>query len=242
MCVLCFKMCVPYADPSIAARTPSLRQIFVVRHGQTHWNVEGRMQGRLDSPLTDKGQQQAAATGQLLRDFAPVDHIYCSSSGRTIETAHIINSFVQSPLRYVDELLERDSGDWSGLTLAEIEQQFPESFQARVDDPYNARPPRGENLLDMLERAHMFLQQLFESEWQSICLVTHGVMSKVILKFYLDLTEAQCVQIRHPNDLVYRLSFSQDEVLPEYFLDGLEPRTGLLHSRAGGSIMGSENQ
>jgi broad specificity phosphatase PhoE len=207
-----------------------VKTIFIVRHGQTQWNLQGRMQGRLDSALTEQGRSQANANGALLKALGGVDHLWVSPSGRTTETAYLINSFTKSSLDFADELLERDCGEWSGLTIEEIEQRYPQAWNQRQADPYWYQPPAGENLQDMLLRAHQFLDGLFDSDWQSVGLVTHGVMSKVILKFYLGLNEVECVRCRHPNDLVYRLTFNAEDIETHHFLGGGEPREGLLRT------------
>ncbi len=207
-----------------------IKDLYIVRHGQTEWNVAQRMQGRMDSPLTDLGRTQAQANGKLLQQAGGVEQLWVSPSGRTAETANLLNSHLRANIDYVDALMERDCGLWSGLTITEIEQDYPSDWQARGQNAYAHRPPQGENLHDMLLRVKDFLEDLFVVEWASVGLVTHGVMSKVILKYFLDLSELQCVSLRHPNDLVYRLQFFADRIEPSYFVDGGESRDGLLYT------------
>jgi probable phosphoglycerate mutase len=207
-----------------------LKTIYIVRHGQTQWNVEGRMQGRLDSPLTEQGIQQAGANGALLKTLGGVEQLWVSPSGRTTETAYLINSYTQATIEFADELLERDCGEWSGMTIDEIQARHPQAWAKRLEDPYWYQPPQGESLQDMLLRAHGFLDDLFDSQWQSVALVTHGVMSKVILKFYLGLSEIECTRTRHPNDTVYRLTFTAEDIETHHFLGGGEPVPGLLRT------------
>ena len=96
------------------------KELFVVRHGQTLWNIEGRMQGRLDSPLSEEGQRQAGRHAEVLHRLGGVDHMLCSPSGRTRETASLLNAKLAVPIDYEEVLMERDCGDWSGLTIEEI--------------------------------------------------------------------------------------------------------------------------
>jgi probable phosphoglycerate mutase len=205
-----------------------MKHLFIVRHGQTQWNVDGRMQGRMDSPLTELGKQHATSNGALLRALGGVDLLWSSPSGRTTETAHIINSYTQTRIEYADELMERDCGAWSGLTIAEIENEFPEAWSARSMDPYWHAPPDGENLNDMHARVSRFLEELFGYDLHSIGLITHGVMSKVILKFFLGLSEVECTRVRHPNDLVYRLTFHAQDIDTHHFRAGGDAQEGLL--------------
>ena len=149
-----------------------LKTLYVIRHGQTRWNLERRMQGRLDSPLTDAGGEQAHTHGELLKAMADVGTLYVSPSGRTRETAYIINSYTRSEVVYTDELQERDLGEWSGLTMDEIAKEFPHAYRSRLDDPYNFSPPGGENLVAMGNRVGPFLDGLLAADFEQIGLVT----------------------------------------------------------------------
>ena len=194
------------------------------------------MQGRLDSPLTELGREQASRNGALLKTLGGVERLWVSPSGRTMETAYIINSFTQAQIDFADELMERDCGHWSGKTVAEIEETYPKAWADREADPYWFQPPGGENLQDMLKRSHVFLDELFDLEWDAIALVTHGVMSKVVLKFFLGLSEVECTRLRHPNDLVYRLTFHARDIETEHFIGGGDAQTGLLHTVQDGGV------
>ncbi len=206
-----------------------MKEIYVIRHGQTEWNLVRRMQGRLDSPLTHAGMEQAHSHGELLKGCDPVDEMYVSPSGRTRETAYIINSYVRAPVEYVDALLERDVGHWSGLTVEELEDAFPQAWRERLDDPYHHRPPEGESLSDMAERVAPFVDMLRRSEARTIALVTHQVMSRVLLGHLLGLDSDEVIAIKHPNEAFYRVELG-DERKVEYFLDGQGPFAGLLRA------------
>ena len=218
--------------PDKSGKGVPLKVLYIVRHGETQWNVQRRMQGRMDSPLTEQGQDQARINGQLIDGLGGVERLWVSPSGRTTETAHIINAITKAQIDFIDVLMERDCGAWSGLTLAEIEQRYPEQWAARDVNPYLHRPPDGENLADMHSRVGEFLETLFAFDWQAICLVTHGVMSKVILKYYLALAEIECTRIRHPNNLVYRLNFFADRIEVAHHLQAGEAQQGLLYAHS----------
>jgi broad specificity phosphatase PhoE len=196
------------------------------------------MQGRLDSPLTREGMEQAHAHGRMLKALPPIEQMYVSPSGRTRETAFIINSYVRSRVSYVDALLEKDVGSWSGLTVDELEDSFPQAWRERMDDPYHHRPPAGENLADMNERASEFLATVLSSASESVALVTHQVMSRVILGHLLGLTQTETVQVIHPNEALYRLLVAADGVESCYFVEGEGPFDGLLHQGDDETILG----
>lgn len=212
-----------------------MKQIFIIRHGQTEWNLARRMQGRLDSPLTHAGMEQAHSHGALLKGLTPIDAMYVSPSGRTRETAYIINSYVRAPVEYEDALLERDVGLWSGLTVDELEDAFPQAWRARTEDPFNHRPPEGESLADMDERCAGFLASLLQSDATNIALVTHQVMSRVILGRLLGLSPEETVQVIHPNDAFYRVSAGEVYDV-SHFVAGRGPFDGLLRHGDGETI------
>lgn len=207
-----------------------MKQIFVIRHGETEWNLARRMQGRLDSPLTHAGMEQAHSHGELLKRLTTIEQMIVSPSGRTRETAYIINSYVRASIEYTDALLERDLGAWSGLTIDELADAFPQAWQARLEDPYNHRPPAGESLADMGARCADLLEQVLASPAGSIALVTHQVMSRVILGKLLDLLPEETVRVVHPNDALYRIEVSET-VDVSHYVGGMGPYDGLLTVR-----------
>jgi len=213
-----------------------VQELYLIRHGQTEWNVQRRMQGRLDSPLTADGVEQAHSNGRLLKTLAGISALYVSPSGRTRETAYILNSYVRGVLEYADELLERDMGDWSGMTMDEVSESFPAAFRQRQDDPYHFRPPGGENLQDMNERIGVFLDDLLRSPHDQVALVTHQVMSRVILGRLLQLEPAQTSRVVHPNEVVYRVQLGGDDLIVSHYLAGDGPRDGLLQHSDGETI------
>jgi broad specificity phosphatase PhoE len=222
--------------------------LYVIRHGETHWNVEQRMQGRGDSALTERGRAQAAAHGDMLARLGGVDELLVSPSGRTRETAAILAARLAAtggvvPVSYHEALLERHSGEWEGLTLAEIRARYPEHWAARETDPYFHRPPGGENHADMEVRVGALVDALRARVAgasgergavgsmpgaRGMAIVTHGVMSRVILKRLLQLAPSEAVSVRHPNGLFYRLEFDGGRVSESYFIDGAGPFAGLL--------------
>jgi len=106
--------------------------MFVVLHGQTEWNREGRVQGRLDSPLAEHGRRQAVTAARILGDqnLVPGTHeIVCSPLGRTRETARIIArelGFDISAIRTEERLKEVAFGQWEGHTHAQVQARWPD--------------------------------------------------------------------------------------------------------------------
>lgn len=119
-------------------------RVLVLRHGQSEWNATGRWQGRADTALDDVGRAQAAAAAEVLGSF---DSIWSSDLQRAMETAVIIAARLGiGPVLVDGRLAETDVGPWQGLTLTEIEVDWPGFVTAR------RRPPEAEPLEDVVVR------------------------------------------------------------------------------------------
>jgi len=205
------------------------RRIYLFRHGETEWNVAGKMQGRLDSPLTERGGQQAMAHGRLLAGLPSPDCLWVSSAGRTRATAELLNASVQVPMHFSDALVERDCGTWSGKTPSQVRAEHGAEWAQLQQDAYRYRPGGGENLPDLMQRFRDLLDQWPLPECLGI--VTHGVVSRAILGHFLQLSEEQIRQVKHPNALFYELSFVNDDIQVRYYLaDQHSQGSGFEHS------------
>ncbi len=118
----------------------------MIRHGQTAWNAEGRLQGQKDIPLNDTGRQQAAGNGLALKGILGemVFDFVASPLGRTRETMEILRRAMNlPPLAYRTDprLVELSFGDWEGLTLDELTVLAPERVEERARSKWNFIPP-----------------------------------------------------------------------------------------------------
>ncbi|MEM7219352.1 MAG: histidine phosphatase family protein [Pseudomonadota bacterium] len=212
-----------------------MEQLYVVRHGQTRWNAEQRLQGRLDSPLTPTGQQQAVDNGLLLADCG-VRTLFVSPLGRTTETAYLMNSAVQARLEFRDALMECDCGEWGGRLISDLAREEPAAWQARSKDLWGYRPPGGESVADILARVAPLLDEIRALPETAVGVVSHGMVAKAILAHYLGLAGDAAVEVTQPNDVVFRLSFSGADATVEHFRGGAGPLPGLTwHKRDTGT-------
>lgn len=157
--------------------SPLSVRITAVRHGETAWNVDTRIQGQLDIALNDHGQWQAQRVGLALADSG-IDHIYSSDLQRAHSTAKAIATHAGIPTDTIAlhvGLRERAFGSFEGQTYAEIEAQWPaESKRWRQRDPHWA-PPGGESPLQTLDRVAQTLASIAaQHSGQHIVLVAHG--------------------------------------------------------------------
>lgn len=148
-------------------------ELYILRHGETEWNAENRMQGELNSPLTPKGEMDAARQGEILQSRNLEGFAFlCSPQGRAIQTAGIALARIAATVRTDDRLAEIKVGDWSGRLRDEL--PMPEG-----DDPYMAQyemAPNGEGSAKLELRCRDFLADI---KGPSV-LVTHGITSRVI--------------------------------------------------------------
>jgi broad specificity phosphatase PhoE len=145
----------------------SSARILLVRHGESTWNASARWQGRADPPLTDTGQRQAAAAAEAL---GAVDAIVASTLQRAHHTAVILSELLGvGPVHLDERLVERDAGEWTGLTMAEIDERYPGARQEW------RTPPGFETDDALLERLVPVLTELGEVfPGGSVVAVTHG--------------------------------------------------------------------
>ena len=149
-------------------------RIIAIRHGETAWNVDTRLQGHLDIALNSTGILQAARVAQALADEA-IDAIYASDLLRAWQTANAIAHATEAPLLAHQGLRERGFGNFEGKTYAEIEAEWPDQsllWRKRVPD---WAPPAGESLLALRERIATTVNTLAQQHiGGQIVLVAHG--------------------------------------------------------------------
>jgi broad specificity phosphatase PhoE len=174
---------------------------YLARHGQTEWNQAGRRQGRLDSPLTALGVEQAHRNAESLRR-EQIEAIYSSPLGRARRTAGIIGDLLGLPVQVLPELAELDHGDWSGLTSAEIDANWPGERAARALSKYTYRFPGGESYADAEVRIGQALDVVAESR---PLIVSHEMVGRLLVRRLAGLEVDEAMQRDHPSDVVFRV-------------------------------------
>lgn len=126
--------------------------IYFVRHGETMMNLKRAYYGALDTPLTERGRQQAKAVGRMLNKIV-WDEVYISGKVRTLETAQaIVPDRPVHTLTVVKDLAELDFGQWEGLDNEHVRQAFPEDYTRWCSDWLGEAPPGGERFCDFYTR------------------------------------------------------------------------------------------
>jgi broad specificity phosphatase PhoE len=144
--------------------------IYYIRHGETEWNAEGRLQGVQDIPLNDLGRAQAANAGDILaelfaRDGRDVQSLpfVASPLGRARSTMELVRGVLKLPAggyAIDDRLREIGYGSWEGSTLAQMQASDPDVFAARQVDKWTVSPPGGESYLQVQARMRDWYNQL----------------------------------------------------------------------------------
>jgi phosphoserine phosphatase len=154
--------------------------LYLVRHAETEWNRDKRLQGWGDGALTEKGCAQAAALGVVLKEI-PFAKIHCSSSGRTRHTLAIALPDRSDEARYSDELREIALGTWEGQYQKDIEASEPENFYAFWNDPANYAPRGGETFAAVADRVGTALRSLAAGAGGDALVISHTVAIRMML-------------------------------------------------------------
>jgi broad specificity phosphatase PhoE len=153
----------------------------LVRHGQSTWNREHRIQGQLDPPLSPEGLRQAELLGARLagRSFTG---FYASDLKRAFETADAIGAQIGRQPKPMTSLREIFLGEWEGLRTDEIAQRFPGAWAAWVEEPDWDVVPRGEGAAAFESRVAAALEDIYQHhEHGDVLVVTHGGVIQVAL-------------------------------------------------------------
>jgi len=156
----------------------------LIRHAQTVWNQEKKIQGHSDSPLTADGERQASSWGKILEQFA-FSRLLTSDTGRALETAKKINAVLQIQLITDPRLREQDWGHWVGKTTSQIQTEAPLALDRQINAGWGFCPPGGEDRRKVSARSQEALQEA-AGKWPGdhFLVVTHeGVIKSIV--YYL---------------------------------------------------------
>ena len=162
-------------------------EFIVVRHGETIWNTQKRLQGHQDSPLTPLGLQQADAVAERLTT-EKFDALYSSDLPRAIRTAETIAKRIAHTILPDPRLRERNYGLFEGLTTVEIAERFPKDYQRFLARERDYQIPSGESLADKYRRVIACIEDLASRHpEQRVIIVTHGGVLSDLLRWALDI-------------------------------------------------------
>jgi len=180
--------------------------LYLIRHGETVWNVAGRYQGAMDSALTDRGRRQAAGVGRLLARIVEPSAgrlaAYVSPLGRAQETAAIIGEHLALDLYPEPRIAEVSLGAWDGLSDYEIEREHPGALAGAGPFDWFFRAPDGETLAAVTQRVSTWLG---EARRPALA-ISHGLTGRIIRGVRLGLGAQEMLRLPVPQDGLYALA------------------------------------
>jgi broad specificity phosphatase PhoE len=160
--------------------------LYCIRHGETTFNAEGRIQGRHDSQLSPLGRKQSEAVARALRD-APIEAVYSSPLSRAVETAKPLAAALGKPLRTDDRLMELHAGVFQLLLPNEMAERYPvETERWKSHDP-DYQIPGGESRRQLMERGGAALEEILRADHDVAAVVAHGGLLSAAFKQLLGI-------------------------------------------------------
>jgi len=201
-------------------------KIYIARHGETTWNVEGRIQGRSDPGLSPKGYEQSLALlGQM--KGRPISAIYTSTLQRSILTAQPIAEYLNLPIQQQPELDEIAFGILEGKFLYSFDEELEREWERFKDDRFTYHIPGAENYTDVANRIKPFVERLLrERKGREILIIGHRVVNRLLIGMLLELPPEKVLKIEQTNDCLYLIQ-RNGECKIFHYMDG-QIREGLV--------------
>ncbi|MDW8245945.1 MAG: 6-phosphofructo-2-kinase/fructose-2,6-bisphosphatase [Sandaracinaceae bacterium] len=205
---------------------PLPRPVYLARHGESTFNIEGRIGG--DPPLSPRGEAFAARlAGYVAKEIGEGDLvIFTSTLRRSIETARVlVRPFVE--WRALDEI---DAGDCDGMTYEEIKRRLPAEYEARKQDKFEYRYPRGESYRDVIKRLEPVIVEI-ERERTPVLVIAHQAVLRALYAYLMDHPPYECPFIDIPLHTVIKLTPSTYACKEERVYLGPDPSPPITSSK-----------
>jgi broad specificity phosphatase PhoE len=206
-----------------------MKRLYLLRHGETEWNADSRIQGSIDIPLSGEGRKQASQISQFIKKLPCPEKIFCSNLKRATETASIVSNNIGLKNLEENQLLrEINCGLWEGMRLEELLKDYQNEYGMWRMDP-SFQCPEGESVEDVKKRIMEFFLNKSEElkKIENILIVAHGLFNRAMLSFIMDLPLQQCRYFEQDNCALN--VFIWGEVMPHlalwnftYYCDGEE--------------------
>jgi probable phosphoglycerate mutase len=176
-------------------------KLYIIRHGESEGNADQRIQGRKDYPLTEKGKEQAKKIGTWL-ETQNIDVVYTSPARRARETADIISHITKIPIVHDDRLQPIDMGILEVQQMETLSKEMDDLWQS-IKAMEDTHTHGGESINDVIERVRPFLTELAnEHAKHSVCIVTHNMVKRALVKILLAIPTPELSELRFPNTAV----------------------------------------
>ena len=152
-------------------------KLIFIRHGQTDWNVQGKIQGSYDSELNATGIEQAMSLSEKLFNLNyKFSKIYSSPQKRALKTAEILSKSSNVDYISVKDLQEMNMGKWEGLSWREVEENYPDEYKEWYLNRRYTKTPDGESYQDMLERVLKAIHKIINENNEDVVIVSHSAV------------------------------------------------------------------
>lgn len=148
-------------------------KLYIIRHGQTDWNIAKKIQGRQDIPLNERGHFQAQCLGKAMEN-RPITAVFSSPQIRAMETAIAVASPAGVPVIPVRDLMEINYGVWEGKTEEELLRDDRALYEAWWSHPAETAPPEGESIIQVNERCRQAWKEIKPQLTGDAAIVAHG--------------------------------------------------------------------
>ena len=215
-------------------------RIFLIRHGETNWNREGRFQGQIDIPLNENGKDQARKTFEYLENVS-FNKAFSSSMCRPFETAQIIlQNNKDIKIQKIDSLVEISHGLWEGKLEKEIKEKWSSLLKNWHDKPEQVIMPEGESIKDVSERSKEAFDKICSSQKDNdlTLLVAHDAVNKTLICNILGINYSNIWMIKQGNGGITVIDLFNDPTKPPV-ISALNITThlgGIFDSTASGAL------
>ncbi|MGE5324419.1 MAG: histidine phosphatase family protein [Actinomycetota bacterium] len=189
-------------------------EIYLLRHGETEWNKEGRLQGHKDSSLTARGREQAQQLGRILAARVGQRQLsmHVSPLGRARQTAAILRQYLSGPEPVVDpRLREMTLGGWEGLTRGEVNARWNGVIGGDLNAEWWFQAPGGETYENFRDRVCSWLVE----QRGAIIAVSHGITTRMIRGEYVGLSRRERLSLPVRHGVIWKLAGGAIETIPE---------------------------
>ena len=185
-----------------------MTRAYLIRHGQTVWNAEGRAQGQMESEFNPLGRAQAARLARVLSAL-PFRAVYSSPLLRALDTAQAVAAPHGLSVVTDRDLREIGLGAWEGLTTAQINEGFGDMIARRRRDPLGVVPPGGESLPQLQTRVMGALQAILGGHDDAmIAIIAHGAVNRIVLLTVLGAPLTSYWKLRQDNGAINIVEFN----------------------------------
>jgi len=203
-----------------------LINIYIARHGETTWNVEGKIQGRSDPDLSPKGYTQSLGLLEQLKERR-LSAIYTSTLKRSVVTAEPIAKHLGLPIKKQPELDEIAFGILEGKLLFKFDEELKSEWERFKDHRFTYHIPGGENYTDVSSRLKPFMERTLRNhEGQEVLIVGHRVVNRLLIGMLLESPLEKVLEIEQTNDCLYLIQ-KNGETKVFHYIDG-EVKEGLI--------------